>query len=227
MFHQLSVSLKKPSSKHLYNQLMQPDAGHWYLILFVLFTEPNNIIYSQRLKKIVNMLCLPTIDMQTYIYALAAVSDQGCSALDQGCSALRIDSDWPGALPQVLQLLRRLADALLEAALHHRQHRVVQEGGVLHDEGLLLRVLLAAEAVVHVLHRHQDDFPQALQKHHVQLREVELDALLQEAHQLLGEGHHGVAQVHPAVLTSVLLEGAHAAAAHFILQWRKRGRAAG
>lgn len=157
---------------------------------------------------------LPAIHI--YIF-LAAVSDQGCRAF-------RIHSDWPGALPQVLQLLRRLADALLEPALHHGQHRVVQEGGVLHDEGLLLRVLLAAEAVVHVLHRHQDDLPEALQQHHVQLGEVELDALLQEAHQLLGEGHHRVAEVHPAVLPGVLLEGAHAAAAHFVLQGAWGGR---
>lgn len=163
------------------------------------------------MKKTVHVLTLPTVDIYTYIYALAAVSDQGCSAF-------RIDSHWPGALPQVLQLLGRLADALFEAALHHWQHRVVQEGCILHDEGLLLRVLLTAEAVVHVLHRDQDDLPEALQQHHVQLGEVELDALLQEAHQLLGESHHGVAQVHPAVLAGVLLKGAHAAAAHFILQ---------
>ncbi|TNN49124.1 hypothetical protein EYF80_040666 [Liparis tanakae] len=80
------------------------------------------------------------------------------------------------------------------------------------------------KAVVHVLHGHQDDLPQALQQHHVQLGEVELQALVQEAHHLLGEGHHGVAQVHPAVVAGVLIEAADAAAAHLVLRRRRMGR---
>lgn len=137
---------------------------------------------------------------------------------DHRCGALRVDPNWPGALPQVLQLFGRLAHALLEPPLHHGQHGVVEEAGVLHDEGLLLGVLLAAQAVVHVLHGHQDDLPQALQQHHVQLGEVELQAFLQEAHHLLGEGHDGVAQVHPAVVPGVLLEAAHPTGAHLVLR---------
>lgn len=140
---------------------------------------------------------------------------------DQRSSALWVDSNRPGALSQVLQLFGRLAHAFLEPPLHHRQHGVMQEGGVLHDEGLFLGVLLAAEAVVHVLHGYQDDLPEALQQHHVQLGEVELHAFLQEAHHLLCEGHDGVAQVHPAVIASVLLEAAHPTAAHLILQGKK------
>lgn len=138
---------------------------------------------------------------------------------DQRRGAVRVDPHRPCALPQVLQLLGWLADALLEAALHHRQHGVVEKGDVQQDEGLLLRVLLAAEAVVHVLHGHQDDLPQTLQQHHVQLGEVQLQAFLQEAHHLLGEGHHGVAQVHPAAVSRVLLE-ANPTAVHLLLQER-------
>lgn len=136
---------------------------------------------------------------------------------DQRRGTLRIDSNRPGALPQVLQLLGWPAHALLEPALHHRQHGVMEEAGVLHDEGLLLGILLAAEAVVHVLHRHQDDLPEALQQHHVQLGEVKLQAFFHKAHQLLGEGHDGVAQVHPAAVAGVLLDAAHATAVHLVL----------
>lgn len=136
---------------------------------------------------------------------------------DQRCGAVRVDPHLSCALPQVLQLLGWLANALLETALNHRQHGVVEKGDVLQDEGLLLWVLLTAEAVVHVLHGHQDDLPQTLQQHHVQLGKVQLKAFLQEAHHLLGEGHHGVAQVHPAAVSCVLLE-AYATAVHLLLQ---------
>lgn len=86
---------------------------------------------------------------------------------NQGCCTLWINSHWPGALSQVLQLFGWLAYAFLKPPLHHRQHCVVEKSGVLHDEGLLLWVLLASEAVVHMLYGHQDDLPEAFQQHHV------------------------------------------------------------
>ena len=157
-----------------------------------------------------------------YIFYLRASPAPGApdrgALLHQRGGALGVHLQRAGALPQVLQLLGGLAHGLLEAQLHHGQHRVVQEGGVVHHKGLLLAVLLAAQAVVHVLHRHQDDLPQALQQHHVQLGHVQLQALLQEAHHLLGEAHHRVAQVHPAVVARVLLKVADAADAHLLLR---------
>lgn len=112
------------------------------------------------------------------ILALQFKPQKFLSVSDHGCGALGVDSYRPRALPEVLQLLGRLPHALLKPPLNHRQHGVVEEGGILHDKGFLLRVLLTPEAVVYVLYGHQDDLPQALQQHHVQLREVELQAFL-------------------------------------------------
>ncbi len=145
-------------------------------------------------------------------------SHPNSSLLDDGHGALGVDPDSPRALPQILELFGWFPNSLLKPLLHNRKHRLMQERCVLQNKALFLGLLLAAQAVVHMLHRHQYDLPQALQKHHVQLWEVQLQPFLQEGHHLLGEGHNGVAQVDPAVFSRVLVETADPAASHFVLE---------
>ena len=132
------------------NHFFLCDTNSHFMTCSIKTTDASVVVSS---KKRVEIAGCNVLRPQSFIIIVKGATEF-LPVSDQGCSALRVDPHRPRALPQVLQLFGRLADALLKPPLDHRQHGVMEEGSVLQDEGLLLRVLLTAEAVVHVLHGH-------------------------------------------------------------------------